>query len=51
MNTENSKTNEPHKVILNLSQRIDLRSSNTCCSSKRIYLPHVEKYKKQYKNN
>ena len=28
MNTENSKTNEPHKFVLNLSQRLDLRSSN-----------------------
>ena len=27
MNTENSKTNEPHKFALNLSQRLDLRSS------------------------
>ena len=24
MNTENSKTNEPHKLVLNLSQRLDL---------------------------
>ena len=28
MDTENSKTNEPHKFILNLLQRLDLRSSN-----------------------
>ena len=28
MNTENSKTNELHKFALNLSQRLDLRSSN-----------------------
>ena len=28
MNTENSKMNEPHKFVLNLSQRSDLRSSN-----------------------
>ena len=28
MNTKNSKTNEPHKFVLNLSQRLDLRSSN-----------------------
>ena len=28
MNTENSKTNEPHKLVLNLSQRLDSRSSN-----------------------
>ena len=27
-NTENSKMNEPHKCFLNLSQRLDLRSSN-----------------------
>ena len=28
MNTENSKTNEADKFVLNLSQRSDLRSSN-----------------------
>ena len=28
MNTENNKTNEPKKFALNLSQRLDLRSSN-----------------------
>ena len=28
MNTENSKTNKSHKFFLNLSQRLDLRSSN-----------------------
>ena len=28
MNTDNNKTNEPHKFILNLSQKLDLRSSN-----------------------
>ena len=28
MNMENDKTNEPHKFIVNLSQRLDLRSSN-----------------------
>ena len=28
MNTENSESNEPHKFVLNLSQRLDLRSSN-----------------------
>ena len=27
-NMENSKTNEPHKVVLNFSQRLDLRSPN-----------------------
>ena len=28
MNTENSKTNEPHKFVINLSQILDLGSSN-----------------------
>ena len=28
MNTENSKTNEPHKFVLNLSQKLDFRSLN-----------------------
>ena len=28
MNMENDKMNEPHKFIVNLSQRLDLRSSN-----------------------
>ena len=28
MSRENSKTNEPHKFVLNLSQRLELLSSN-----------------------
>ena len=28
MNTENSKTNEPHRCVLTLSQRLDFRSLN-----------------------
>ena len=31
MNTENSKMSEPHKFILTLLQRLDLRSSNKIC--------------------
>ena len=27
MNTENSRTNEPHKFVLNLQQRLDLKNS------------------------
>ena len=54
MNTKKSKANKPHKLILNLSQRLKFRQ--TCCSSKLVYLLHVEKYKKtvseqQIKNN
>ena len=28
MNTENNKSNEPNKFVLNLSQKLDLRSLN-----------------------
>ena len=28
MNKENCKTNDPHKFVLNLLQRLDLRSPN-----------------------
>ena len=51
MNTKNSKTNEPHEFVLNLSQRLDLRSSN-----KHVALPNLCIYykwkniRKQYKN-
>ena len=44
MNTENSKTNTSHKFVLNLSQRLDLRSSDKH-DSKFIHLLHMEKYK------
>ena len=52
MNTENNKTNEPGKFALNLSQRLDLRSSNKYVS--RQNLPNHYTWKnirKQYKNN
>ena len=50
MNTEDSKTNEPHRFVLNLSQRLDLRRSN-----KHIALLHLsiyytwKKIRQQYK--
>ena len=39
MNTENCKTNEPHNFALNLSQRLDLRSSD-----KHVALQNVSIY-------
>ena len=39
MNTENSNTNEPQKSVLNLSQRLDLRSSD-----KHVTLQNVSIY-------
>ena len=52
MNMENSKTNELRKFVLNLSQRVDLRSSN-----KHVALQNLSIYyrwksiRKKYKNN
>ena len=52
MNTENSKTNEPHKFVLNLSQRLNLKSS-----AKHVGLQNLSIYytwkniTKQHKNN
>ena len=43
MNVQNSKTNEPHKFVLNLSQRLDLRSSNKHVALQNLL--YVEKYK------
>ena len=53
MNIENSKTNEPHKFTLNLTQRLYLKSSHKhvalqnfsiYCTWKNIEL-HLQKYK------
>ena len=45
MNTKNSKTNEPHKFVLNLSQINDLKDSNKYVSLKKhVYFLHAEKY-------
>ena len=52
MNSENSKTNEPHKFAFNLSQRLNLR-----CSDKHVALQNLSIYytwkniRKQNKNN
>ena len=52
MNTENSKTNKPHKFVLNLSQRLDLRSSNKHVALHNLCIYYTWKnIRKQYKNN
>ena len=52
MNKENSKTNEPHKFILNLSQRLDLRSSNKHVALQSLSTYYTwENMRKQYNNN
>ena len=52
MNTENSKRNEPHKFVLILSQRLDLRSSNKHVALQNLPIYYTWKnIRQQYKNN
>ena len=38
MNTENRKTNEPHKFVLKLSERLDLRCLNKHVALQNLYI-------------
>ena len=53
MNTKNSKTNnESHKFVLNLSQRLDLRSSDKLVALQNLSIYYTWKnIRKQYKKN
>ena len=49
---ENSKTNEPNKIVLNLSQRLELRSLNIYVALQNLSVYYTWKnIRKQYKNN
>ena len=51
MNKENSETNEPHKFLLNLSQSLNLRSSNKHVALQNLFFYYTWKnIRKQYKN-
>ena len=52
MNTENSKTNEPHKFVLNVTQRLDLWSSDKHVALQNLSIYYTLKnIRKQHKNN
>ena len=52
MNTENSKMNESCKLILNLSQRLDLRSSSKHVALQKLSVYYTLKnVRRQYKIN
>ena len=52
VNMENGKTNEPHKLVFNLSQRLDLRSSDKHVDFQNLSIYYTWKnIRKQYKNN
>ena len=44
MNKENSKTNEPQKIVPNLLQRLDLRSSKKHVALQNLSTYHMWKY-------
>ena len=49
---ENSKTNEAHKLVLNLSETLDLRSLNKHVALQNLSIYYTLKYvRKHYKNN
>ena len=52
MNMENSKTNEPYKCVLNLSQRLDIRNwdKNVTLQNWAIHY-RCKNIRKHYKNN
>ena len=52
MNTEKRKTSDPHKFVFNLSQRLDLRSSDKNVALQNLsYCSTWKNIRKQYKNN
>ena len=51
-NAKNSKTNERHKYVLNLSHRLDLKSSNKHVAFQNLSIYYTWKnIRQQYKNN
>ena len=52
MKTKNSQTNGPHKFVLNLSQRLDLRSSKKYVALQNLSIYYTwENIRKQFLNN
>ena len=52
MNLENSKKIEPHKYVLNLSQILDLRSSNKHAALQKLSIYYTQNnIRKQFKIN
>ena len=45
MNSENSKTSDPHRLLLNLTDKIDLRRKDKYIALSNHFL-YMEKYKK-----
>ena len=52
MNSKNSKTSDPHRLLLNLTDKIDIRRKNKCIALSNLSIYYIWKNIKQsYKNN
>ena len=52
MNSKNSKTSDPHRLLLNLTDKIDLRRKDKYIALSNISIYYRwENIKKSYKNN
>ena len=52
MNLKNSKKNEPHKFVLDLSQKLDLQSSNKHAALQKLSIYYTQNnIRKQFKIN
>ena len=46
MNSENSKTTDPYRLLLNLTDKINLKRSEKCVALSTLAFTTMEKYKK-----
>ena len=52
MNSENIKTSDPHRLLLNLTDKMNLRRSDKYVASSNFFIYYTGKnIKKSYKNN
>ena len=52
MNSKNSKTSDPHRLLLNLINKINLRRKDQCIALSNLSIYYTwENVKKSYKNN
>ena len=52
MNFENGKTSDPHRVLLNLSDKINMKRSNKYAALSNLIIYYTRKnIKNSYKNN
>ena len=52
MNSENSKTSDPHRLLLNLTDKIELRKKYTYTASSTVSISYTWKnIKESHKNN